>query len=470
MLGLSIFFGVVALCAMLFVRIGVPTFDKLKNGIAVTVFVLSILGGASTSVGYNQSGFCTHIKTILNTESSKCDIGWYFAGWGTPTVWPHYVTISHSIEESPYGADTFRGTYEPPYRIRMSDNWAGDVTQTTRFGIPQNNEQFLKMARDFRSPEHLITSTLKPAITSSLDSVANLFTMEEYYAGGLRDEFKDEFERALVDGRAAVTRQEVIVDGPEIDRDVAPSDSDVVLDTAETGGSERVRIITEKLLDSNGQEIRNPHAYADYGIIVSSAIVQNVDPDDAYEEQIKARKDAAARRIVAREQRLEQEEQRLLAIASGERDIAQRQAEARVIQIEATTNAETEKRLALIAAERLEEEASINLRTAEINRNTAEVNAEARQIAADAEAYEREVILQADGALAQKLDAYIQAQRVWADAFSKRNVPQFMFGGAEGESGPNSDVTNFMTLLTMNAARDLALDMSIPAQTGTGSQ
>ena len=55
------------------------------------------------------------------------------------------------------------------------------------------------------------------------------------------------------------------------------------------------------------------------------------------------RQQAAADRAIAREQRIQEEEQRLLAIAKGEREVAERQAQAKVRQIEQTTNAETEK-------------------------------------------------------------------------------------------------------------------------------
>ncbi len=128
----------------------------------------------------------------------------------------------------------------------MADNWAGEVTQTTRFGIPQDPEQFLKMARDFRSPERLITSTLRPAVTASLDSVANLYTMEEYFAGGRRDDFKTEFRDAVVKGRVVIERYESVSSGANIDRSTAPSTSNLAADTAETGGTERLNIITRK--------------------------------------------------------------------------------------------------------------------------------------------------------------------------------------------------------------------------------
>jgi len=420
--------------------------------------VLTALGGA---LGYNDAGYCVHIRTVFGTENSKCDLGWFFSGWGKTTGYPHFITVSYTQE-----ADAGGSSVSGPYTVRMADNWAGEVTQTTRFGIPQDPEQFLKMARDFRSPERLITSTLRPAVSASLDSVANLFTMEEYYAGGKRDDFKTEFRDSLIKGRAVVIREETVVRGPNINRTTAPSESSLSADTAETGGGERLRFVTRKKVDENGVEIRVGNGFSEYGIQVSTAILQNLDPDDAFEDQIKERKDAAARRSVAREKRLEQEEQRLLALAEAERAIAQRQGKAREDQIQRTTDAETSKRLALIAADQRREEARIAKETAQLNLERAEIDAKSRQVAADAEAYEKEALIRADGALNQKLAAWVKSQEVWAAAFSKRRVPATVFGGSESGTGSDLDAKTFMQLLTVQAAKQLELDMTIEKTPG----
>jgi len=216
----------------------------------------------------------------------------------------------------------------------------------------------------------------------------------------------------------------------------------------------------------NGNEVREVHGYSKYGIVVSSAILENLDPDDRFEEQIQARKDAASRRIVAQEERREQEEQRLLAIQRGKTDVATRQAKAEVEQIEMTTNAETKRQLAVIAANLLKEEAEIAKQTAEINLEKARVEAETKQTLADANAYEKRVILEADNALQQKLDAWVEISRAWAESAAQINVPEtvFMMGGdTEGEvtTGNYGSVEAFMSLMTVNAARQLDLDPSV---------
>ena len=468
-------------------------FAPLQKAAAVIAIVAS--GGAMIGGGiaYNDAGYCVHIRTAFGTENSKCDLGWFFSGWGRITEYPHFITIAHTNEGDTEGSSVSR-----PYTVRMADNWAGEVTQTTRFGIPQDHEQFLRMARDFRSPDRLITSTLRPAVTASLDSVANLYTMEEYYAGGRRDDFKTEFREAVIKGRAVIERVEAVQEGPDINRATAPSSDENVADTAETGGSSRLRIVTRKKLDSSGIEMRIPHGFTHYGITVSTAILQNLDPDDAFEQQIKERKDAAARRSVAREKRLEQEEQRLLALAEAERAIAQRQGKAREEQIQRTTDAETKKRLALIEAEQQrassqvakqtaevqaetkkslalieagqrKEEAEIAKQTAQLNLERAEIDARAKRVSAEAEAYEKQALLQADGALAQKLSAWVASQKAWADAFSNRKVPTTVFGGTTGagNAGSDLDVQAFMQIMTMQAAKQLQLDMDVtPAVAG----
>jgi regulator of protease activity HflC (stomatin/prohibitin superfamily) len=447
-----------------------PIHESLSRVKRIGALAMLLIGGTifgGGAVGYNDAGFCQHTRTIFGNETATCETGWYFAGWGTSTAWPHYITVAHTLDATGENAGTvFQGSIAAPYRVRLADNWTGDVTQTTRFGIPQDQAQFLEMARTFRTPERLINTTLKPAVTASLDSVSNMFTMEEYYSGGKRDQFKSEFKDAIEKGRAQVKQVSLNQAGGVIRSRVSPNDDEVAQDTSEVGDTEVRRIIMEKVTDANGNDIRIPHDFTEIGVTVASAILENLDPDDKYEEQINDRKAAASRRVVAREQRLEQEEQRLLAIQQGETDIAKRQAAAKVEQIEQTTNAETKKQLALIEAGRMKEEAEIARQTSEINLEKARIDAQAVTVAADAEAYAKQAILEADGALAQKLAAWTEAQKVWADAASKINVPATVIAGgaADGTAGNAlGTVDQFMQMMMIKTAKDLQVDPTVAA-------
>lgn len=460
----SIVFAVLLLiAAVVLAFVSVPEEIKRAKRVLTTALTgVALLTVSLGAVSYNDAGYCQHVRTIFGTESAVCDTGWYVSAWGTSTSWPHFITVQNTLDVEADGSAIY-----PPYKVRLADNWNGDVTQATRFGLPQDSSQFLKMARDFRSPERLITTMLKPAVTSSLDSVSNMYTMEEYWAEGKRDEYKSEFAQAVTNGRAEVKQVSLNEAGGVIRGRAAASDSPAVQDDSVIEDTEVRRVYMEKVQDASGNDVRIAHDYAEYGIVVSQAILENLDPDDKFEERIQARKDAASRRIIAQEERREQEEQRLLAIQKGETDVAVRQAAAKTEQIQATTEAETQKKLALIAAERQREEAEIAQQTAAINLERARIDAEAVQVAADAAAYEKRVILEADGALAQKLAAWTEAQAVWAAAASKIAVPATVIG-SDGTSGSAlGTVDQFMSMLMVKTARDLQVDTAIAAPSAT---
>ena len=65
--------------------------------------------------------------------------------------------------------------------------------------------------------------------------------------------------------------------------------------------------------------------------------------------------------------------------------------------------------------------------------------------------------------MAQKLDAELAIQRVWAEAYAKRNVPQYVFG-ASGDgtpTGSDSEARLLEQLLTMEYAKRLEYDRSL---------
>lgn len=439
----------------------VPTELSIVKKVAVPIFgTLGILIGVLGAFSYNDAGYCQHVRTIFGSESATCETGWYFSGWGSSTAWPYFITVAHTLEVDAEGS-----AVNTPYNVRMSDNWTGDVFQTTRFGIPQDSDQFLKMARDFRSPERLITTTLRPSVTTAIDTVANMFTMEQYFSGQMRDQFKIEFKDTLMKGQPKVQLVPKVIDAMNAESaGAAASDTAAAADTSDVGDNTVTIMVAEKVLDDNGKEIRTVPEYLQYGIVVSQAILEKIEADPAFEEQQKKRKDAVSRRVIAKEQRLEQEEQRLLRIAEGDTEIAKRQAEAKTEQIQLTTEAETQKKLAITAAERVREEARVAKETAAINLERARIDAEAVQVAADAAAYEKRVILEADGALAQKLAAWTEAQKVWADAAAKINVPSTVIAGGNGSGNSGSalgTVESFMNMLMVKTAKDLAVDTNI---------
>ncbi|MBU1308035.1 MAG: hypothetical protein KKE30_00705, partial [Gammaproteobacteria bacterium] len=298
-----------------------------------------------------------------------------------------------------------------------------------------------------------------PAFKETLQANASLMSAEEYYSGG-RTEFNNEFENQMTNGIYVVRREEENL--AQLRRQKGTANVALGTEQEDFGDETRVTFVVNKVRDSEGQPLRKRQKFVDYGITVVDARITQMNPNQRFVERMQLKQKASADRAIAREQRIQEEEQRLLAISRGEREVAERQAKAKVEQIQATTEADTQKQLAITEAEKLQAQANIQRETAKINLEKAEIEAQTLRTLAEAEAYQKKVILQADNALAQKLDAEIQIQRIWAESFAKRAVPQYVFG-ANGNTptGSDSEARMFMQMLTMDAAKRLSYERDL---------
>jgi len=424
---MEIFLGAIfASCAIGALKMQLPEKFKILNVWRVVsgmiLVYLSFWTLASSAVGYNDTGYCTHIRTFQGKEGATCDVGWYFSGWGETTRYPHFITVLNTTDKGLQGS-----SIEDPYSVRLADNWSARISQTTRFKLPLDARQFIKLARNFGSPEHLLSAVLRPAVNASLDSVASLYSLEEYYAGGKRDRFKGEFR-----------------------------------DTVSRG----MRVFGDNVANLNSKRERVAHSFQKYGISVDLAVMHSLHPDSSFVNLIKDRKHAVNKRILAKEKRLAEEEQHLLAIARQEIEIAKQKTEALIDQAKRITNAETEKAIGIITAEGRLEQTQIDIKTAHHALAKAEVDAETRKITAQADAFERKAVFSVDGGLEKKLEVYAEANEVWAEAFAKRAVPATFVGSGNSQTSNNldHDAKAFMDLLTLKTARDLEIALNVETQ------
>ena len=441
-----------------------PSFNKVK--VAVGAVLALIIGYVlSQSFFYAEPGYIYHVRTVTGNEAVVTEIGYKFYPFGRYNSWKRAMTVQ-AVSGSSQDAITSEKDANnasaslPPLSIMFLDQVDAHAQATVRFSIPSDEESFLKLAHEYRSPENLLRTALLPVFKETLQANASLMTAEEYYAGG-RTEFNSEFENQMRSGIYLVKREEVNVKSGRS----AIGSANIALgtDQEEYGEDDKTIFVVQKVLDATGQPRRKQQRFTDYGITVVSALVTDIKPNQKFIERMQLKQKASADRAIAREQRVQEEEQRLLAIARGEREVAERQAKAKVDQIQKTTEAQTEKQLAITRAEKLKAEAEIQRETAEINLEKARIEAETQRTLADAEAYQKQVILEADNALAQKLEAEIKIQQLWAEAYAKRKVPTNVFGSGSG-SGSGAPVGNdyetkaFMQMLTLDAAKRLSYD------------
>lgn len=427
--------------------------DNIKKiGIIVVVAIALLAGGFNSMFVYNEAGYQTHIRTIGGTESVATDIGYHWKGFGRATAWKQAQTIQFVAGNKVEGDDVSGAVQD--YRIVFLGNVDGVVEASTRFRLPQG-DQFLKIAQEYRTPENFQATALTPAIKETLQATASLMSADDYFAGA-RSEFGNEFENQLRQGIYVTKRKEV-------ERKVVRSRNEgnaLLTGAGEDEGNNRVEFVTEKVVDKDGKPVRKVQQFVTMGVDVVEARITNVDPNPQYKQRMQKVQQALAELAIARQDRLKEEEQKLLVTARGEKEVEQKRQETLRDQIEQTTKAQTDKKLAIISAEREKESAEIARLTSIELLEKAKIDAQATKTLADAEAYAKEAVIKADGALDKKLAAYVEVQKAFAEAFSKAPVPSVNMAG-NGNTGRGGEAQDFLSLLTVKAAKDLQLDMSV---------
>ena len=138
----------------------------------------------------------------------------------------------------------------------------------------------------------------------------------------------------------------------------------------------------------------------------------------------------------------------------GEADAAKAEWEQKTIMAKEVTRAEQEKKVA-------ETLAAQKLAVAELDAKAAEQFKKAETLRGEGEAARRKLVMEADGALEKKLEAYTTVNKYFADAIAKHEgawVPSIVMGGSNGQAGIGA--VDLISLLTAKAARDLQLDMA----------
>lgn len=428
-----------------------------KLGIGIAVGALVVVGTFNSIFVYNEAGYQTHIRTIAGDEKVVTEVGYSTKWFGKATPWKQAQTLQFSIVEPGKNSNSVDdGVSVDNYKIVFLGNVDGLVEASTRVRMPQG-EQFLKIAREYRTPENFLQTAVVPAMKETLQTTASLMTADDYFAGA-RSEFGASFDDQLRNGQYIVKRKEVQQAVP-MERQEGDK---LVSGAGEDGEQKRTTFVTEKEIDNKGREVRKPQQFVALGAEVVEARITNILPNEQFRGRMVKVQTAQADLAVARADRLKEEEAKLLAVARGQRSVEEKRQETLRIQVEQTTNAETRKKLAIIDAEQAEQSAAIAKRTSQELLDKAVIDAKSTKTAADAEAYQKRVVLEADGALQAKLDAYVKAVEATAQGVANAPVPTTVLGGgSEGGVGRASEITNFMNLQNMQAMKTLGLDMSI---------
>lgn len=386
--------------------------------------------------GINDAGDRTVIQYPTGTLYVRFEPGIYMLWFGRETKYRDVLTYDFD-KVNANGEATIDEAGIP---VRYQDGGIGTIYGKVRFNLPSVEIDMLKLHKAFRSNTGVAQKLLKPVTQESQNLTAGLMTSEAAYAekrGTFIEWSRDQLTNGKYQTRLDVTVEEDESTGKKIERAIP--------------------------VISFGDDGQPKHVSSDllvYGIEISGYQITDWDFEKKTLEQISAKREATMAIITAKANAERARQESITAEEQGKANVMKARYEKEVEKQKSVVDAERKKEIAVIEGAQKVDVAKQARMEAE-QRKLAAVEYKQEQIfrgEGDA-AYKRKV-MEADGALAQKLDAFIRINERYAQAIEKQKwVPEVMMGGNGGASG--SAANDLVNLFMTKAARDLSLDMSL---------
>ena len=375
--------------------------------------------------GYNDMGYREIVETPTGKKYVIFNNGVYFKFPGSKiTTYPNVITISHR------GGENTGSTIDAKsILIRFNDATEAYAQTVVRFRLPDVESDMLMLHSEYVNREYIAMKGLAPFTIECLKNSAQLMDSEQHYSGG-RAQLSQYFQDQLEDGLFILDIQETF--------------------SKDTLTGENKRIYANKIrVDENGESVRKESDLKVFGISIASATIENVDYESQVDEKLKKKIEASTRESVSKQNLVTAQQEAMTAEAEGRRQLVTIEYEEKQVQTQQVVQAETQVKLA-----------EKDLLKQKIALDAAKLEAQKIKALAEAEAYAKQKVMAADGALDKKLEAYKEVQGLWANAFQNYKgdlVPKFQTGGG---SGGNAGL-DFMEIMSAKAAMDLNLSTKV---------
>lgn len=317
--------------------------------------------------------------------------------------------------------------------IIFNDNGKATMSLGISWEMPGDYKHVIGLHTRYNNAESIAKQLIEPVIQKAVFALGPLMSSQESVAVRRNDLFQyleDQVQNGVFKTQTVQELQKDAITG--LDKPVA---------------------VVRLVLSKDGTIARaDDSPLREFGVHVLNPVINQIDYEKKVQDQI------------ASQQTLIMQVQTSIAEA--------KQAEQKAITAEKNGQAAAAeakwKQLAIMAQQVTE---------AEQRRNVAALDAEAAGhtkrkliLEGEGEAGKRQLVMSADGALDKKLEAYVATQKMWSEAFGRFQgavVPSVVTGG--GGSSGNAAV-NFMELMGVKAAKDLAVDMHAVGAAQTGKQ
>jgi regulator of protease activity HflC (stomatin/prohibitin superfamily) len=346
-------------------------------------------------------------------------------------------------------------TGDESIQARFNDGGHGSISGSLSWELPTNETDLLEIVRKYGTMQAVEQQIVRVQTEKAVYMTGSLMSSKES-AAEKRPELLYYIEDQLQNGVYHSENKSVTTFDPM------------------TSMSKTV-IASTILRDPNGLPLRvEDSLLKQFKIRASSVAINQIKYDDKVEGQIQAQQQAIMDIQTAIAEAKKAEQRKLTVESEGQASAAKQKWDQEAIKAKEVTKAEQEKAVAEKNADRDKKVAETNAerdkQVAEMNANrdlnVAKLNAQAAEqfktaetLKGEGEAARRKLVMEADGALEKKLEAFVTVNAKYAEALQHCGalVPSIVMGNGNGQT---SSATDVMDLIKVNMAKQLSLDLS----------
>lgn len=352
------------------------------------------------------------------------DPGVKYQGFGKVTNYPRRATYEFGIKDK----------IDSSKKLRFNDGGHANLYGSSQWEMPLDCPAIIAIHKTFGSAEGVESAAVSKMIDSAVYLTGPLMSSTES-SGERRSDLvqyiNDQAERGVY---VTQVREKEITDPI-------------------TGVKKEVAI-TEIVRDKDGLPRRQQGSILqDFHIRLLPMAISEIKYDQIVESQIAERQKATTQVQIAQANAKRAEQEKLTTEAQGAANAAKARWEQETIKAKEVTAAQ--QRLAV----------------AELDAKAAEQYKKEQVLRGEGDAQRKQLVMNADGALDQKLEAYKEVNAKYADAIAKATpgawTPQVVMGqgGAQGNTA-----ATLIDLFTAKTARDLGIDMNVAGKAATAKK
>jgi len=368
--------------------------------------------------------------------TAKMSPGTWFQNFGDIFTFPNSETFFFT-KDAAEGKEI-----DQSIKVTFADGSECQISGTARIIMPSTGEEAIYLADKlgFKHYEDIEHKLILPTIRRALVLTATMMTAQESY-NVKRPDFLKWAAGQIEHGIAATTEEEKEVIDP-------------------VTGEKVVKIFKKIKTNAQGETIYESNPLAGTGIKLQNFEVKDFDYSKEVKTQIAEQQQAIMGVATAKANALKAEQAKITAEATGQAAVMSAKYEEEQKKIRAVVDAEKEKEVVLIAAER-------DKNKAEFAKQTAEFVKQEQILLGQGEAERKRLVMAADGALSLKLDAFKYGIDSVSRAWATRPVPAYNveMSGDNKSGGADSANLQFMNMMNTMVAKNLGVDLSIPVQT-----